>query len=203
MRYIDFYKKFYNYPAINIADIKNIDPDFDHRRLYEWQKKGYITKIVNGIYVFADKKINDHELNFISNSLYKPSYISLEYALSYYGLIPETVFLYTCISTRKTKSIESTIGNFHYHKIKNSLFFGYTLIEKNNISFKIAEPEKALLDFLYLRSDIQNENDLFELRINEAVFKELVNIEKLNNYLKKFSSKKLNKIIKILYAQFS
>ena len=66
------------------------------------------------------------------------------------------------------------------------------------MSYKIAEPEKALLDFLYFRKDISNENDLYELRINEEIFKEKINKNKMIKYLTIFDSKKLKKKIKIL-----
>lgn len=96
--------------------------------------------------------------------------------------------------------IKSEIGNFSYRNIKTGLFFGYRLIKNERVSFKIADPEKALLDFLYFRSDIVNKNDIYELRINKEVFKETVNHDKLNNYLRKFNSKKLAQKIKLINA---
>ncbi|MBT4277172.1 hypothetical protein HOD96_00270 [Candidatus Falkowbacteria bacterium] len=198
MKYIDFYQHFKDYPIIQLADVKNIESDFDHRRLYEWQKKGYLKRVTNNFYIFADKKLSDFEMNFVANKLYQPSYLSLEYALGFYSLIPEIVFLHTCITTKKTKQITSSIGNFSYRSIKKELFFGYKLVQKDNMFLKIADPEKALLDFLYLRSDIKNKNDVYELRINKDVFKEIINHEKINNYLKKFNSKQLIKKIKIV-----
>lgn len=198
MKYIEFCNKFKNYPLIRVSDIKNAEPDFDHRRLYEWQKKGYLEKITNNFYIFADKKFSDYAMNFIANKLYEPSYLSLEYALNYYSLIPEVVFWRTSITSKKTKNIISKLGNFSYRKIKKELFFGYKLIEDDGISFKIAEPEKAMLDFLYLRSDLKNKNDMEELRINEEVYNEIMDKKKLDKYLKIFDSKILTEKIKIL-----
>ena len=200
MKYIDFYNYFKEYPIIHLSDVKNAESDFDHRRLYEWQKKHYLKKVANNFYIFANKQLSDFEMNFISNKLYEPSYLSFEYALSYYNLIPETVFLYTSVTTKKTRMIKSEIGNFSYRNIKTGLFFGYRLIKNERVSFKIADPEKALLDFLYFRSDIVNKNDIYELRINKEVFKETVNHDKLNNYLRKFNSKKLAQKIKLINA---
>lgn len=197
MKYIDFQNKFKNYPIIHLSDIKNIESNFDNRRLYEWQKKGYLKKVANNFYIFADKNFSESEINFIANQLYDPSYISLEYALAYYGLIPEIVYLKTCVSTKKTKRINSIIGNFSYQKIKKELFFGYHFIKNGDTSFKIAEIEKALLDFFYLRKDIVRENDLYEMRFNIELLKEKINQDKLQKYLKIFNSKKMNKKIKI------
>lgn len=198
MKYIEFCNKFKNYPLIRVSDIRNAEPDFDHRRLYEWQKKGYLEKITNNFYIFADKKFSDYAMNFIANKLYEPSYLSLEYALNYYSLIPEVVFWRTSVSSKKTRTIISKLGNFSYRKIKKELFFGYKLIEDDGISFKIAEPEKAMLDFLYLRSDLKNKNDMEELRINEEVYNEIMDKKKLDKYLKIFDSKILTEKIKIL-----
>ena len=200
MKYIDFYNHFKEYPIIHLSDIKNAESDFDHRRLYEWQKKHYLKKVANNFYIFADKQLSDFEMNFISNKLYEPSYLSFEYSLSYYDLIPETVFLYTSVTTKKTRIIKSEIGNFSYRNIKTELFFGYRLIKNEKISFKIADPEKALLDFLYFRSDIVNKNDVYELRLNKEVFKETIGCGKLNNYLRKFNSKKITQKIKLINA---
>jgi len=196
MKYIDFQKQFKNYPIINTRDIKNVDPDFDNRRLYEWQKSGYIQKVINNFYVFIDRDFLDAENNFIANRLIEPSYLSLEYALNHYSLIPEVVFWRTSITSKKTKRFSTLIGNFSYQKIKKKLFFGYKIVEFNKIAYKIAEPEKAILDFLYLRKDLETNDDFYELRINEEIYKEIINQKKLKNYLKVFNSKKLSKRVK-------
>ena len=193
MKYIEFEKKFRNYPIIHISNIKKIEVDFDHRRLYEWQKKGYIEKVINNFYIFSDKNFSEIKNNFIANKLIEPSYLSMEYALNYYSLIPEIVFWRTSISSKKTKKFTTSIGNFSYQKMKKNLFFGYKIVKAENIMFKIAEPEKAILDFLYLRKNISNKDDFAELRINEEIYKEIIDQEKMKNYLKIFNSKKLTK----------
>lgn len=198
MKYIEFRNQFKNCPIIRLSDVKNFYPNFDDRRLYEWQQKSYLKKIANNFYIFPEKELNESELNFIANLLYEPSYLSLEYALNYYSLIPEAVFWRTNITSRITKKLLTPIGNFSYRKVKNNLLFGYKLVENKEITFKIAEPEKAILDFLYLRKDLATKDDFKELRVNKDIFNEVVNIQKLNKYLKIFDSKKLTKRVKIL-----
>jgi len=198
MKYIDFQNVFNNRTLIDVREVKNIFPDFESRRFFEWQKKGYIKKITKLFYVFADKKINENEICFIANKLLEPSYLSLEYALRFYNLIPEMVYFITSITTRKTKMIETSVANFQYRSVKENLFFGYKIIEIGGVSYRIAEPEKALLDFLYLRSDINDMNDIEELRINKEVFHEIIDQEKLKKHAEGFNSKVLfQKIIKI------
>jgi predicted transcriptional regulator of viral defense system len=198
MKYVDFQNFFKHYILIDVQEVKQVFPDFESRRFYEWQKKGYIKKVASQFYVFADKKINESENNFIANKLFGPSYISLESALRYYNLIPEVVFLTTSITTRKTKLTKTAIGNFQYRSVKEALFFGYKINDFNGVAYKIAEPEKALLDFLYLRSDLKTANDFLELRINEDDYRRIINQDKLKQYLEVFDSATLNKKIKIL-----
>jgi len=195
MKYIDFNNAFKNRLLIDVREVRQIFPDFESRRFYEWQKKGYIKKLSRLFYVFSDRNINEAENNFIANKLLEPSYISLESALRYYNLIPEVVFLTTSVTTRKTKLLKTPIGDFQYRKVKEKLFFGYRIINAGQIAYKIADPEKALLDFLYLRSDIKSEGDIFELRINGESYREVIDQNKLKQYMEVFNSKALNKKI--------
>jgi predicted transcriptional regulator of viral defense system len=198
MKYIDFYNIFKNRVLIDVREVRGLFADFNSRRFYEWQKKEYIKKLSNIFYIFSDKKIGESENYFIANKLVEPSYVSTESALRIYNLIPEVVFLTTCLTTRKTRMIETPIGNFQYRSIKENIFFGYRLVDVNGLVYKIAEPEKAILDFLYLRSDVSDEDDIDELRLNKEVYYELINQDKLERYLKKFNSATLRKKIKRL-----
>lgn len=202
MKYLDFYNTFRDRVLIDVREVKNIFPDFDSRRFYEWQKKRYLKKLTKLFYVFLNQDIGERETYFISNKLVEPSYVSNESALRAYNLIPETVFLTTCVTSRKTKEIETPVGNFQYRSIKENLFFGYKIVQSGDVSYKIAEPEKAVLDFLYLRSDLQNEDDLDELRINEEIYNKIIDQEKMQRYLREFNSpglsRKINKLNKIL-----
>lgn len=198
MKYIDFLEKFGDFPLIDLANIRNASTDFRPRQLYEWQKRNKLTKIKNGFYVWAGKDLTEDDFRFISNKLVSPSYLSLEYALSYYSLIPEMVYLRTNITSKKTAMVNSPMGNFSYRSVKENLFFGYVIKGQGKIKFKIAEPEKALLDFLYLRTDIKDTDDIESLRLNSDIYREIVSEEKLNTYCQKFNSLILNKKIKVL-----
>lgn len=199
MKYIDIANRFADYPLIRVSDIKMLYPDFDHRRLYEWQKKGYIKKITKNNYYFANRKYSEEELNWIAGELIKPSYLSLEYALSYYSLIPETVYWRTYITTNRTKKIVTSLGNFQYKKIQPSMYFGFILKKTtNNLYYQLAEPEKAVLDWLYLRSDIKNSDDLEELRFNKSEFSTKIDPVKLLSYAKKINKPVLIRKIKLL-----
>jgi len=179
-----------------INDIKNIDSGFFRTRLSEWQDKGYIKKIIKGHYIFSDLEINENVFFEIANRIYSPSYISFETALSYYHLIPESVYGITSASTRRTYNFKTSIAEFTYKTIKDKFFFGYNLIKYDNKCFKIASIEKSVLDYFYINSEIKNKEDFAGLRINKDIFSKQVNEDKLYNFLDKFGQKALAKRIK-------
>ncbi|MFH0807623.1 MAG: hypothetical protein V2A57_04335 [Elusimicrobiota bacterium] len=128
-----------------------------------WVKKGYLFQLKKGVYIFNDtfrKAAPSHR--FIANYLVSPSYLSLEYALGFYDLIPEKVTVYSSITTKKTHSFSNILGKFEYQSVKESLFFGFTKADSVSHEFFIAMPEKAVLDFFYLREDIKGKQGEFE-----------------------------------------
>lgn len=182
----------------SLQDIYTIFPDFRQETLYDWENQGYVKKIRNNYYTFSDVEFQDWDYFIISNKIYEPSYISLESALNYYGIIPEAVLKFTSITTRKTNNFETDFGTYTYRSVRNDLFFGYKLIEQDNIGIKIAEPEKVILDYLYLNTSVKNIYDFESLRFNTEVFQEVIDQDKLLKYLKIFSNKKLSERIDLL-----
>jgi len=197
MNKIDFQKRLTSYGVISLENIYKSFPDFSYKQISRWQKDGFLIKIKQGFYTFADQKIDDYFLFLIANKIYEPSYISLEKALKYYGLIPEEIFQITSVSTKKTNIFNNSIGSFSYRHIKESLFWGYHFISNSNQKVLIADAEKAILDYIYLHFELKTENDFKELRINSNSFNENINLDKLNKYLSKFKNKKLNKRLEV------
>lgn len=195
MQYLELKNHFKNFVVFSLRDIRKIEPAFYRQRLSEWQKKGYIKKVINEYYIFSDLEINELVLFIIANKICDPSYVSLEMALSYYGLIPESVYAITSVTSRKTHIFDSALGNFHYRKISPKLMFGYRLEKYGKRVFKIAEIEKAFLDYFYLNAHIKTNDDFFELRINSEIFLERVDRAKLKRYLEQFSNQSLKKRI--------
>ena len=150
-------------------------------------KNGKLIKIVKGLY-----ETNPHTPGYLlASSIYGPSYISFEYALSYYGLIPERVSTITCATydKKKKKKFDTAFGVFTYRDIPK-LAYSEEIILKNesDYSYQIATPEKALCDKLYTLSPLFNLNNLKnmlfnDLRLDPEEFAKLdVNkIEKLSN----------------------
>jgi predicted transcriptional regulator of viral defense system len=182
MNYTEFRDKMNVFPVFSVREIEKHFPGFDSRRLVEWQDKGYIKKLRNRYYYFSEQTITEPFSYYTANEIYRPSYISLESALSHYNVIPEGVFQITSCTSRKTNSFQTPAGNFAYRHLKPSLFFGYRLEKWGNHRYAIAEPEKAVIDFLYLHSELKETEDIEALRWNTEEIKRQISVEKLNNY---------------------
>lgn len=193
MKYIELKEQLNNFKVFTLSDIKKLEPDFDKRRLSEWQDKGYLKRIRRGYYIFSDLNINEETLYLIANKLYAPSYISLEMALSHYGLIPEGVYTVTSISTKRANNFKTLIAEFNYHIIRPDLFFGYRLEINEGQGYKIAEIEKAVLDYLYLNPEMSQDEDFSEWRFNGQEFENRYSKEKFLRYLDVFDNKSLKK----------
>ncbi|MBA7626520.1 hypothetical protein ES703_33972 [subsurface metagenome] len=191
MKFLELKNELKDFPIFSLNEIRNMHPNFYRSRLNEWQDKGYIRKVIRGYYIFSDLQLSEEILFKIANRIYLPSYISLESALSYYHLIPESVYGITSISTRRTYSFKTSIGEFTFRTIKPQLFFGYYLMNYKEQYLKMASIEKALLDYFYLHTDIDTKQDFDSLRINKEMFFEQMDEEKLQNFLRKFNQKKL------------
>ena len=193
MQFVEFQKRFSEYSVFSLQDIQMIIPNFQRIQLDRWEKKGYLRKIKQGFYNLADQELNRQFLFLTANKIYSPSYISLEKALKFYELIPEEIFQITSVSTKKTTSFETPIGSFNYRHIKPSLFWGYRLFEFDKHRILMAEPEKAILDYLYLHSKLKTADDFAEMRINTDSFYKQVDPKKFQVYLEIFENKTLTK----------
>ncbi|MFH1665484.1 MAG: hypothetical protein ABIA77_04995 [Candidatus Omnitrophota bacterium] len=206
MKFIDIKNKLSKNDLIDIRNVINLFGSIDRRRLYEWQKKGYLKKLTNNFYIFSDAEIDDPFIRMIGNKIYSPSYLGLESALSCYGLIPEAVFQITSVTSRKTRNIKTDISNFNYRTIHKRLFWGYQLNAETSHGFFISDPEKTILDYLYLNPHLDDTGSLEELRFNRGIFKRSLNVLKLKKYLRIFSNNRLlrslTRLMRVLDVEF-
>jgi len=193
MRYIAFRQHFKDFTIFSRTEIESVDPRFQRRRLNEWQQKGYLKKIIKGFYIFADTALNEETIFEAANRIYAPSYISLEMALSHYGLIPESVYGITSVTTRPTRTFVTPIGAFAYRTLKPRLYFGYDIVEyAPSKHYLMASPEKALLDFLYLNPSIAKAEDFESLRLTRDSLLRHVKEDILFDYLSRFEQRSLS-----------
>ena len=154
-----------------------------YKRVQKLKEKKIIQKLIKGKYRFLLGPADDF---LMANFLYQPSYISLESALSFYGIISGFPYRITSITAKKTKVIEIDKKEFYYSQIADRLFWGYE--KKEN--FLMADKEKALLDYIYLGI-----KGLRNLSFDEMDMRE-INKQKLVIYTRKFDNKKMTTVIK-------
>ena len=197
MNYKELKNKFKDTLIIDFQSINLLDsPAYFRRQLVDWKKKKCLLELRKGMYVINDFYFKNRiSVLYIANQIYKPSYISLEYALSEYELIPEKVNVITLITTRKTAYFKNDFGVFNYTKIKNNCFFGYKLIDLKEQKVFYATKEKALLDYLYINSKIDNYEAFEGLRLQNL---ESLSWSKLTSFSKKFNNAKLNRTVRLL-----
>ena len=166
-------------------------------------KQGEYIPIIKGLYE-TNKNTPPH---YLAASIYAPSYLSFEFALAYYSLIPEAV--YACTSAtfnkRRIKKHVTPFGLFTFRDVPAEAFpYGINIHEEGEYVFHIASAEKAICDQLYKIPPIGNQKELLsilfeDLRIDESEFNKLnydniikltpkyhsTNLELLGSYLKR------------------
>lgn len=144
------------------------------------ESAGQIVRLKKGLYVASSDETGEPlSKELIANHLYGPSYIGREYALRYYGLIPERVYMMTSVTTKATRNFENKIGNYDYVKCSREYFpIGVRMEIVDRVTFLIATKEKALCDVInfsknlnlrylrdvetYLEDDIRFDTDELE-----------------------------------------
>lgn len=154
--------------------------------IHRLKKNGYIIRLKQGLYQLSDERVPDL---YLANKLREPSYVSLEFALSYHQIIPEAVYEITSVTTKTTRRFQALGKSFFYRHIKKEAFTGYFSHRQDGLNFLIAEPEKAFVDLNYLR--------LMSRKKPISRFNpQKLNLAKTLRYAKLFNNNKLVSIIK-------
>ncbi|ADH86489.1 conserved hypothetical protein [Desulfurivibrio alkaliphilus AHT 2] len=114
--------------------------------------KGVLLPVRRGLYVLGpEERTEPISLPLVANILYGPSYVSLEYALSRYGLIPEGVFDVTSVTLRRSRVMTNPLGRFSYKHLPQPVYgIGVRAEQEGKAAFLLASPEKALCDLIML-----------------------------------------------------
>lgn len=205
MKFEQLQEKIEQSPVFSFNDILKWFPktktDTLKVQLNQWLKNKKIIRLKKGLYYYA--RIDLEDSFFIASKLYFPSYISLETALNYYGLIPDVPQTIASITNLTTAKFANAFGNFFFHKIQAKYFFGWRTIknQKQNLFYNMACPEKAAADFLYFNlSQFQTVEDLKAQRFN---FNQDFNWLKFIKITEVFNRPKLKKLaigLQKLYA---
>lgn len=202
------------------SQLENLNPEVDYqallaqmqtqshprRKLKELQNKGFLIRLKKGFYVFSNKYIGrNYSPQIVANLLYGPSYLSLEYALSYYQLIPERVESLTSVTSQKNKSFMTPIGHFSYSHLGIVIYpIGVTLKKTDDQrNFLIATPEKAIMDIFTLRFKNTDRPELADiavalvedLRIDLQALKKIINHELLLQMQPLYKNRRWNNLV--------
>lgn len=128
-----------------------------YNKISAMEKKGDLIRLKQGMFALhPDLTGQLLSTELVANYIYAPSYISLQYALRYYGLIPERVYTITSMTTKHNRVFYNSLGRFEYVHIDEKAFpIGVRAVTMDNATFLIASPEKALCDLI---SDISHLN---------------------------------------------
>lgn len=167
-------------------------------------RTGELIRLKNGFFLIAEK-IEETPVPYeqIANLLYGPSYISFEWALSFYKMIPEGVYVVTSATTSKSKTFNTPVGSFDYTCLSHYRYsIGIDQQENGAGRFLIATPEKALSDLVHLKSrrleGVDLLADLIEARrIDEDQLKKL-NKNHLREIADKYHSKAVMNLINVV-----
>jgi predicted transcriptional regulator of viral defense system len=160
--------------------------------LSRWVKAGRVIQLRRGVYALASafRKSDPHPF-LVANALRKNSYVSLQSALSHYGLIPEQVPVVTSVTTARPEDLRTELGTYAFRHIKPANFFGYRRVEvsRDQEAF-VATPEKALLDLLYLTPGGERERYLRELRLQNT---EVIDPTQLSKFSSRMGTPKVRR----------
>ncbi|MFH1653993.1 MAG: hypothetical protein ABIE74_08035 [Pseudomonadota bacterium] len=169
-------------------------------QLGRWVASGKLVQLKRGYFALSPEYAATVVSNkFLATFIYPPSYLSLEYALSFYDVIPEAVYIFTLITTRRPSMNKNKLFTAEYRHIKKELFWGFQSEEEKGQTYFIATPEKALLDLLYFSRTQITDPYLRELRLQNL---EILDEERFLEFSGRFKSKKIEigakKIIKLI-----
>ena len=171
------------------------------KKVNELEKANEIIRLKKGLYVVHPQltgKALSTEL--IANQLYAPSYVSMQSALRYYQLIPETVYEIHSMTIKSSRQFETPLGHFRYTKTDRATFaIGLRQIKQDGLTFVMATPEKALCDLIahtpkltsryvkeaaqYLEEDLRIDMDAFRT-MNRRIFEAYIQVGKKSNSIR-------------------
>lgn len=161
-------------------------------------KEGFLIRLKRGLYALKTDQPAEEE---VANALYRPSYLSFEYALAYYSLIPEMPYTITSATTKPTRLFTTKNLAFSYRTIKKEAFTGYSLNNQEKKAYLIAEKEKALVDYIYfvsLRKSRHIGRLLANLKSSRYYRVKGLNKDKIRDFAKLFNRGQLTEMVKKL-----
>ncbi|OHD64480.1 MAG: hypothetical protein A2176_05960 [Spirochaetes bacterium RBG_13_51_14] len=155
MKWIDYNEKLLglNLPVFTLREalrLSGLNYDTGRMQISRWVKMHRLVRLKNGLYALKGPLDRGKIPAFyIANRLYSPSYISLESALSFYSLIPEIAFALTSVCSKPTRKFSVMQTSYVYRSVQPKFLTGYVVEKEMGFSIRLAEKEKAVVDYLY------------------------------------------------------
>jgi predicted transcriptional regulator of viral defense system len=169
------------------------------RQLSRWRQSGKIYQLRRGLYSLAPpfQKTRPHPF-LVANRMLPSSYVSLQSALAYYGMIPEHVPVTTSVTTSRPARWETPLGIYDFRHIQIPFFGGFRLVDLGDKQQAfVATPEKALLDLIYLEPRGDTLDYLTELRLSSL---ERLDRQHLDHLVGKIGKPKLRRAAAVIQA---
>lgn len=170
-------------------------------QLSRWVKAGKLLQLRRGLYSLAPtwRKVVPHPF-LVANRLQRGSYVSLQSALAFHGLIPEHVPIVTSVGPGRPETVHNPLGGFQFNHLVGTLLFGYSHLEVALRQFAfMASPEKALLDLIHLTPGSDSQDYLKELRLQNLA---AINVQTLDALAQRSGKAKLIRAAKLVRKLF-
>ena len=199
MTWIEFKGRMFDFGCFSVNQVYAWQPGFDRNNFTRWLKRGYLMRLRQGLYAFPEYRDKPDMALYFAARIYNPSYISLHTALSSYGLIPEGVVQITSVTSLKTARFSNGFGEYSYQSVRDDLMFGYEPRPMaGGRTAAYATREKALLDLLYLYPFYRTEDEVANLRLDQATLHADVSRETLAAFAARFRSRALEQRVRLL-----
>lgn len=174
----------------------NIDPKNVRLQLTRWVNSGRLYQLRRGLYSIAPpyQKIKPHPF-LVANRLQRASYVSLQSALAFYGLIPETVNITISVTAGRPERLGTPLGIFEFRHVQSKLLYGYQMTDLGGQNALVATPTKALLDLVYLQPGGESAKYLNELRLQNL---DHLDLDVLKRQTAVFDSPKMRAAAKVI-----
>lgn len=137
------------------------DYSYPRNKINSLLRKKIIIRIKKGLYLLSPEYGGQIDRFLVANLIYGPSYVSLDSALSFWGVIPEKVETVSSITNKRNKSFETPVGRYIYKYRNDHVFYkGIMLINNGEKSYMIASREKAICDSISTVNEIRDIEDM-------------------------------------------
>ena len=180
----------------------DVKPEYLRMQLSRWVKAGKILQLRRGVYALAApyQKQSPHPF-LVANRLQSASYVSLQSALSFYGMIPDIIQSTVSVTTGRSDSLQTPLGNFEFRHIHKEYFRGYRWIDVGGQKAFVAIPEKAILDLIYLQPGGETPEFITELRLQNLEHLDIQVLWKQSSFFNKPKMQKAVKVIEMFVKQ--